>query len=251
MPAWLPAIRRSHDRMAALVAGLSEEDVRRRSYADEWSLAQVASHLGSQAEIFDLFLTAGLQGEDAPGGDVLTAIWDRWNALSPARQVEASVAANEAFVARLEGLSAAERDSFALSLFGTELDLAGLEALRLGEHALHTWDIAVALDPAATVPADAVVLLVDTLPDTAARAGRPVPAGEPVTVATTDPERAYGITLDPRVTLTPGATGEPQLRLPAEAFVRLVAGRMDPDHTPAGVAESDVLTRLRAAFPGF
>lgn len=251
MPAWLPAIRRSHDRMAALVGGLSDDQVTRRSYAEEWSLAQVASHLGSQAEIFDLFLTAGLSGQDAPGGDVFTAIWDRWNALPPGRQVTGSVAANEAFVSRLEGLSAADRKSFALSMFGTDLDLAGLEALRLGEHVLHTWDIAVALDPAATLAPDAVELLIDTLPDTAARAGRPVPAGEPVTVATTDPERAYTITLNPKVTLTPEPADAPALRLPAEAFLRLVAGRMDPAHTPAGVEESDLLTQLRAAFPGF
>ncbi len=251
MPAWLPAIRRSHDRMAALVGGLSDEQLGQRSHADEWSLAEVASHLGSQAEIFDLLLTAGLTGGDAPGGDVLTPIWDRWNALPARRQVTDSVAANERLVARLEGLSAAEQESFALSMFGTDLDLAGLEALRLGEHALHTWDIAVALDPAATVPPDAVELLIDTLPDTAARAGRPVPGGGQVTVATTDPARAFTLVLGPKVTLTPGVAGEPQLRLPAEAFVRLVAGRMDPGHTPAGVEESDVLARLREAFPGF
>ena len=251
MPAWLPAIRSSHDRMAALVGGSSDEDLTRRSYADEWTIAQVASHLGSQAEIFDLFLTAGLTGADAPDGEVFTPIWDRWNALPARDQATGSVAANERLVARLEGLSAAERESFALSLFGTDLDLTGLEALRLGEHALHTWDIAVALDPAATVPADAVELLVDTLPATAARAGRPVPAGRPVVVATTDPDRAYALTLDPRVTLTPGAAGEPALRLPAEAFLRLVAGRMDPEHTPAGVPESATLAELRTAFPGF
>lgn len=251
MPAWLPAVRRSHDRMAALVGGLSDEQVTLRSYAEDWTIAQVASHLGSQAEIFDLFLTAGLTGGAAPGGDVFTPIWDRWNALPARRQVTDSVAANERFVSRLEGLSAGEQESFALSMFGTDLDLAGLAALRLGEHALHTWDIAVTLDPAATVPPGAVELLIDTLPGTAARAGRPVPAGEQVTVATTDPERTYTLALDPKVTLTPGADGEPQLRLPAEAFLRLVAGRMDAGHTPAGVEESDRLDQVRAAFPGF
>ena len=40
--------------------------------------------------------------------------------------------------------------------------------------------------------------------------------------------------------------------LPAEAFLRLVYGRLDPDHTPA-VAESGTrgLADLRAVFPGF
>jgi uncharacterized protein (TIGR03083 family) len=254
-PTWLAAIRASHERMAGLAGGLSDEQIRMRSYADEWSVAQVASHLGSQAEIFDLFLTAGLTGADAPDGDVFVSIWDRWNALPPAEQVSRSVAANEAFVGRLTGLGAGERSSFALSMFGTDLDLAGFAGLRLGEHALHTWDIAVALDPAATVSADAVDLLVDTLPATVGRAGTPVPGGIPVAVETTDPARSFAVALDPVVAITPlpgePDPGTPVLTLPAEAFLRLIAGRLDPDHTPAGVTGADALPRLRDAFPGF
>jgi uncharacterized protein (TIGR03083 family) len=251
--AWLSAIRHSHDRMSALVGGLTDDQVGTRSYADEWSVAQVASHLGSQAEIFDLFLAAGLDGTDAPGGDVFVPIWDRWNALPPRAQVTDSVAANERLVSRLEDLSPAQQQSFALSMFGTDLDLAGLAALRLGEHALHTWDIAVALDPAATLAPDAVALLVDTLPTTAARAGTPVPAGESVVAETTDPPRTFLLTLDPAVTLTPldGDPDAPVVRIPAEAFIRLVAGRLDPDHAPLGVDAGDHLDQLRQAFPGF
>jgi uncharacterized protein (TIGR03083 family) len=252
---WLSAIRHSHDRMRSLVGGLADDRIGMRSYAQEWSLAQVASHLGSQAEIFDLFLTAGLSGANAPGGEVFVAIWDHWNALPPRDQITRSVAANERLVSRLERLAPAQQWSFALSMFGTDLDLAGLAALRLGEHALHTWDIAVALDPGATLAPDAVELLVDTLPTTAARAARPVPAGEPVVVATTAPDRTFLLTLEPRVSLTPldgePAPGAPALTMPAEAFLRLVAGRMDPGHTPADVPESGRLDQLRTAFPGF
>jgi len=46
--------------------------------------------------------------------------------------------------------------------------------------------------------------------------------------------------------------GSAQLRLPAEAFVRLVYGRLDAEHTPASVkAEGVDLADLRATFPGF
>ena len=38
--------------------------------------------------------------------------------------------------------------------------------------------------------------------------------------------------------------------LPAESMCRLVYGRLDPDHTPAGVDDGPVLARLRAVFPG-
>jgi uncharacterized protein (TIGR03083 family) len=253
-PTWLAALRRSHDRMAGLVGGLTDEQIRLRSYADQWSLAQVASHLGSQAEIFDLFLTAGLTGADAPDNDTIVPIWDRWNALPPRSQVADSVTANEQFVSRLEHLEPGQRDAFALSLYGRDLDLAGLVQLRLGEHALHTWDVAVALDPAATVAQDAVDLLIDTLPDTAAHAGTPVPGGRPLEVVTSDPLRTFALTLEPAVTLTSRDHLTPDaavVRFPAEAFLRLVAGRLDDAHTPLGVDAGDRLDELRQAFPGF
>jgi uncharacterized protein (TIGR03083 family) len=252
-PTWLAAIRRSHDRMAAHVEGLTDEQLALRSYADQWSLAQVASHLGSQAEIFDLYLTAGLTGTDAPDQDTIVPIWDRWNALPPRSQVADSVTANERLVSRLEHLEPEQQDAFTLTLFGSDLDLAGLAALRLGEHALHTWDIAVTLDPAATLAADAVELLIDTLPQRAAAAGLPVPGGRPVEVVTSDPLRTFRLTLNPQVTLTPADAVTPDAQvahLPAEAFLRLVAGRLDPEHTPLGVEAPD-LDQLRDAFPGF
>jgi uncharacterized protein (TIGR03083 family) len=253
-PTWLAALRRSHERMTALVGGLTDAQATLRSYADEWSLAQVASHLGSQAEIFELFLTAGLTGGGAPDSDTFVPIWDRWNALPPRSQIADSVAANEHFIARLEHLEPDQQDAFALSLFGSEVDIAGLTALRLGEHALHTWDIAVALDAAAVVAPDAVELLIDLLPQRAASAGTPVPGGRPVEVVTSDPPRTYGLTLDPAVTLTPRDAVSPDaavVRFPAEAFLRLVAGRLDPQHTPLGVDAAEHLDELRQAFPGF
>ncbi|HEV7655336.1 MAG TPA: maleylpyruvate isomerase family mycothiol-dependent enzyme [Mycobacteriales bacterium] len=252
---WLAAIRGSHDRMSGLLADLSDEQIRMRSYADEWSVADVASHLGSQAEIFDLFLTAGLDGTEPPDGDVFVPIWDRWNAMPPREQVTASVQGDERLVSRLEKLTDEQESSFTLSLFGTDLDAAGFASMRLGEHALHTWDIAVALDPAAQVAPDAVELLVDTLPATAARAGQPVPGGTPVTIVTSDPLRTYAVELNPAVTLTPRDSVGPDagvVQLPAEAFLRLVAGRLDPEHTPLGVDDpADHLDQLRQAFPGF
>jgi uncharacterized protein (TIGR03083 family) len=248
---WLSAIKHSQERMTALVSGLTPEQAAQRSYADDWSIADVASHLGSQAEIFDRFLTAGLDGADMPDQDAFVAIWDRWNALPPQSQLADSVAANEKLLARLEGLTPAQRDSFSLDAFGGTYDIAGLASLRLGEHALHTWDMVVALDPAALLAPDAVALLIDTLPTMAAAAGTPLPSGGSVTVAVTDPARAFEATLDPAVTLTPVPGGAADVTLPAEAFIRLVAGRLDPDHTPLGVDAGDQLDRLRQAFPGF
>ncbi len=44
---------------------------------------------------------------------------------------------------------------------------------------------------------------------------------------------------------------EPDLELPADALIRLVAGRLDPDHTPAGIVGASHLDELRQVFPGF
>jgi uncharacterized protein (TIGR03083 family) len=250
--AWIGAVRRSHDRFIDLVAPLDEQGVQARSYDAEWSIAQVASHLGSQAEIFTLFLTAGLSGGDAPGGEQFGPIWDRWNNLPPGQQVAGSVTANERFLSQLEELSDEQRSGFGLSMLGADQDLVGLTALRLGEHAVHTWDVAVALDPAAVVAADAVELLLDTLPATAALAGTPAASAREIVVETSAPERRWLLTTGPDVVLMP-YTGidSAVLHLPAEALLRLVYGRLDPDHTPTTITGAEHLAVLRPVFPGF
>jgi uncharacterized protein (TIGR03083 family) len=248
---WTAALEASHHRFVELVQPLSERELEQRSYAEDWSIAQTASHLGSQAEIFGLFLDAGLSGTAAPGGEIFSPIWDRWNALEPLQQATASIEANETLVHRISRLSLAQQDAFSLSLFGGHQDLAGLAAMRLSEHAVHTWDIAVALQPAATVSADAVSLLIDVLPATAARSGRPTTGLDPVPVATSEPDRTFRLTLSPAVALEPVESGGADpLRLPAEALLRLVYGRLDPQHTPDGVSDAR-LPRLREVFPGF
>ena len=78
---WISALRHSHDRLQAGVEPLGPAQLERRSYASERSIAQVLSHLGSQAEIFGLFLDAGLTGQDPPGREEFVPIWDSWNGV--------------------------------------------------------------------------------------------------------------------------------------------------------------------------
>jgi uncharacterized protein (TIGR03083 family) len=249
----IDALRQSQDRFASVLHPLSDSSVRDRSYDDEWSIADVASHLGSQAEIFGLFLAAGLEKSDPPARDVFLTIWDRWNAKDPSDQVSDSIVANEELVTRLEGVTGADRDAFTVDMFGGTRDLDGLTAMRLGEHAVHTWDIAVALDPAATVDPVAVAQLLDSIPGTAANSGKPVAGADPVIIATTDPARVYRVTLEPEVTLHAlDGVAAADLTMPAEALLRLVYGRLDPAHTPLSViGDTARLADLRKAFPGF
>jgi uncharacterized protein (TIGR03083 family) len=249
------ALRKSHDRLVAAVSPLSDEQVTAPSYDDDWSIAQVLSHLGSGAEVFSLFVDAGLAGGSMPGVDAMQPVWDIWNAKSAPDQARDALTADAEFLDHIAQLSTADIDRWRLPLFGTDKDLAEVLRLRLGEHAVHTWDVLVALDATATVAADAVTLLIDTLPYLAGRVAKPADPPRRVHVTTQDPDRSYLLDIDAagaRLEPTgPSPTaGDEELRLPAEAFLRLVYGRLDPEHTPPTVAEGVDLDGLRRVFPG-
>ena len=254
---WISALRHSHDRLRASVEPLGRAQLEQRSYASEWSIAQVLSHLGSQAEIFGLFLDAGLTGQDPPGREKFVPIWDSWNAKDPQAQASDALRADQAALERFESLDAEQQARLHLKVFGMELGITGLARMRAGEHAIHTWDVVVALDPAATVAPDAVALLIDTLDQLAARAGKPDGKQRRVRVSTTDPDRRFILETGEAVTLTPSGgeaasePGQPGLRLPAEAFVRLIYGRMDEAHAPPVESAGVELDELRHIFPGF
>lgn len=250
----LAALHNSHDRLAASVGQLTGEQLAGQSYHD-WTLAQVASHLGAGAEIWELYLSAGVTRSDPPGIEQFQPIWDRWNAKPGLQQAQDAVAADLALLDHAGRLSPAERESWQLNIFGRQSDLPGALRMRLAEHALHTWDIVVAREPAATVAGDAVGLIVDTLPMLTQWASRGSPEPVTVHVLTSDPSREYrlGLTAD-GVTLAPAdgpGDAAATLQLPAEALVRLVYGRLDPDHTPPSVQATQVsLDTLRNSFPG-
>jgi len=250
--AWTGALRHSHDRLQALVEPLDRGQVEQRSYCTEWSIAQVLSHMGSQAEIWGLFLDAGLSGQEPAGRDEVVPIWNAWNAKDPQAQASDGLRADAATLERFESLDADQRARWRLKVFGMDLDAAGWARMRLSEHAIHSWDVAVALDPAATVAPDAVGLLIDTVGQFAAWAGKPDGKQRRLRIQTSAPERHFVLETGTAVTLTAADGGDepPDLRLPAEAFIRLVYGRLDPAHTPpvqTGGAELDELRRL---FPG-
>jgi hypothetical protein len=134
-----------------------------------------------------------------------------------------------------------------------DLDVIGLVKLRLGEHAVHSWDVAVALDSAATVSAEAVGLLIDGLGPLIGRAGRPAASPQTVHVRTTEPDREFVLDTGEPVRLDEASSPNdgPRLTLPSEALLRLVYGRLDPERTPPVDAAGVELDDLRKVFPGF
>jgi len=250
----LAALRNSRARLVEHATPLTAEQVREQSYDTEWSVGQVLSHIGTGGIFFRLILESGLAGASAPGIDVMRPVWDEWNAKTPDDQARDAIVADGELVAAIEALDAQQRDAWHLDFFGTDRDFAGLLQLRLAEHAVHTWDFVVVLDPKAQLLPDAVDVLIDSLAPLAARAAKPLDHQLVVGIETDEPARNFVLTVDAE-----GATLKPLdarfeadslLALPAEAFVRLVYGRLDPDHTPPGV-DDPILAELRQVFVGF
>jgi len=250
----LAALRNSRARLVETATPLTSEQVRERSYDTEWSIGQVLSHIATGSIFFKFILEAGLAGEPVPAIDVMRPIWDEWNAKSPEEQTRDGVEADGALMAAFEALDTQQRADWELDMFGMHPDFAGLLQMRLSEHAVHTWDFVVALDPKAQLLPDAVDLLIDTLERLVARVGKPLDQQLVIGVETDAPSRNFVLTVDAE-----GATLEPLdarsdadrlLAIPAEAFVRLVYGRLDPEHTPAA-ADHPILDELRTVFVGF
>jgi uncharacterized protein (TIGR03083 family) len=255
---WIVALRGSHDRLAGLVRPLTPQQLRDQSYCADWSIAQVMSHLGSGAEIALMMLPGALGEGELGSHDDFQAIWDVWNAKSPGDQAADALTYDERNVEALERLTDTQLSSISLPFFGMDLDAVGLIRLRLGEHVIHVWDIAVKFDPSAAVAPDAVALLIDNVAQFIAP--RLAKAGhEPfaVRIQTTDPARDYLLATADTVIMTEwpeGGTDVPvnEVSMPAEALLRLAHGRLDPGHTPASVSGDPAdLDGLRAVFPGF
>jgi uncharacterized protein (TIGR03083 family) len=254
------ALRTGHDELAALVGSMTPDDFTRPSAAAEWDIAQVLSHLGSGAEIGLATLEAALEGTGKPDPELAQTVWARWDAMTPGEQAEGFRHADEALVTRYESLDNTTRAQLRIDLgfLPEPVDVATAAVLRLSEFTYHTWDIQVMSDPAAVLAPTAVELLLDPLGmligflgHSDALDGR----GGTLAVQTAEPDRSFGLDLRDAVTLvdTP-AQPAGVLHVPAEAWLRLAAGRLAPQHTPPTVLlASDTITLddLRRVFPGF
>ncbi len=252
----IEAVRRSHDRLWAVVDRLDPAAISGPSYCSEWSVAQVLSHLGSGAEIFSLFLDAATSGGEPPGREAFPPIWDSWNAKSPDEQATDAKRADRALVELLEGLDDGQLAGLRFAMFGMDLDIASLSRMRLFEHTMHSWDVAVTRDPAAELAPDAVDLLAGAVDQVVPRLGKPFGGELRVRVRTTRPGRDLLLAVGDAVSLTDvsgtEAAADGELEITSAALLRLVYGRLDPGHTPAGTSARGVdLDTLRRVFPGF
>ena len=255
----IAALRREHEQLTALVGTFTEDDLRRPSGASDWDVSQVLSHLGSGA-VLNL---ATLQGALKEAGEATepTVIWARWNAMSPRERAEEFIAADTVLVDRYERLTDAERTGLLLDVgflpFPLTVAMAG--RMRLNEIVLHAWDVRVAFDEAAVLDPATVAVVLNREPNLIGWLGRTeVLDGRTLDlqVITSEPESRFTLRLGEKVeVLMDDVSGrsDGSLRLPAEAWHRLVAGRLAADRTPAGIEVSGAadLDLLRRVFPGY
>lgn len=250
MSTQLEALRTSVQHLRDVVQRVDPTKFESPAYPTKWSIADVLSHIGSGAVIlmrqFD-----DIVEDRTTDGTFNQSVWDEWNAKPPAAQVADALIADGALLERLESLPDDRRGQFQFLMGPMTFDFAGFVGLRLNEHALHTWDVEVALDPAPTLPSEVAGAVVDNLEMIVRFTGKPSGDVRDVRVHTTDPSRSLTLSFGPdSIDL---ASSEPDghvdLEIPAESFVRLIYGRLDPNHTPSG-ADDRHLDELRRAFPG-
>jgi uncharacterized protein (TIGR03083 family) len=249
---WIRALRSSHENLCSVVQALVPEQLHLPSYARDWSIAKVMSHLGSQAEIHGLILAAGLRDEVAPGQDVFIPIWQAWDNKAPEVQVGDALEMGKHLLESFEGLTAEQVDRWRMHVFGMDLDAAGLAKMRVREQALHAWDVEVALNASATLSPGIVEQLLGTLEEEVPTAAKPSGAKLEIKVETSAPEGEFTLRAAETVTLRRSTGDECQtmLKLPAEGLIRLVYGRLDPAHTPPVWVSGVDLDELRRLFPG-
>jgi uncharacterized protein (TIGR03083 family) len=247
----LPVLRNSVHHLSDVAAQIAPNDYTSSAYPSEWTIADTFSHLGSGAVIGQHgFEDSMTQREVDPNFN--TSVWDEWNAKDPAAQVTDALASDRALLSYLEATTAEQRSEFRHMMGPFAFDFDGLVGLRLSEHVLHTWDIEVAGNPTATLSNDAANAILDSIQFVVKHASKPTGESKIVSVRTADPLRDFTLVLDvDSVDIVEARRdGDVDLEIPAEAFVRLIYGRLDADHAPSS-ASGDVVEYLRRVFPGF
>jgi uncharacterized protein (TIGR03083 family) len=254
----IAVLRATHDDLAALVPGLTDEQLAGPSGASEWTVAQVLSHLGSGAEIGLATLETALAAGPLAGPGFTESVWDRWNAMTPREQATNFLDHDARLVAAFEPLTPEQRTTAQVDLgfLPEPLPLASFAGMRLNESALHSWDVRVAFDPSAAIAADVAAVLAEHLAGglgfLVGFIGKADALPEPAVV---DIEGSgYGLVVTDKVALA-SAPADPTATFtgPLEAAIRLVGGRLRPPNTPEKVKVTGAVTLddLRRAFPGY
>jgi uncharacterized protein (TIGR03083 family) len=247
----LQALRASVEHLQSVANLIDPSDYESPAYPSDWTIADTFSHIGSGAVITKRRAEDSVADRD-PDPDFNASVWDEWNAKAPQAQVIEALAADQSLLAFFEATTTEDRSAITMALGPMNFDFDGVVGLRLSEHAVHTWDVEVASNPDATLPADAANLLLDNAPMYVGFSAKPTGVEKKVSVRTSDSARDFTLEFKTdSVGLSESRHDDSvDLELPSESFVRLIYGRLDPDHTPSTIKGAEV-EDLRAVFPGF
>lgn len=249
----IAALRTEHDTLVALLADLDDSQLNAPSGADDWTIAQVLSHLGSGAEIGRAPI-ARAAGETVETEDNQT-IWARWDATDPAGQAAGFVEHNRRWLDTVEALTSEQRSSLMVDLgfLPEPVPLVTALGMRLNEVANHSWDVRVALDQEAEVNPDSATTLVELfigpIGFLTGFVAKPAELRESASVAAP----GAGLVIGEVVTIVGDLESRTAtFRGSAGAFVRLLNGRLKEPHAKRVTVEGNVaLDDLRRVFPGF
>jgi uncharacterized protein (TIGR03083 family) len=254
----IAALGAEHDAMATTTRDLTDEELAGPSGAAAWTVAAVLSHLGSGAVITLAGLQTALGLRQPPQEGFNQSVWDRWNAMSPAGQRAGFLEHDAALVSAFAALDERQRESLELKVgfLPAPLSVASFGGMRLHESVQHGWDVRVARDPAAALLPESADVLAELFSGEIAFLlgfmGKADLIAGPVQLEIAG--SGYGLSIADSVALVspvdhPTAT----FTGPLEGAIRLIAGRLGPQHTPSDltVTGNVTLEDLRTAFPGF
>ena len=247
----LKSLRESVDHLRDVASQIDPSDYTASAYPSEWTVADTFSHLGSGGVIGARGIEDFIAGRERDPG-FNQSVWDLWNAKAPDAQVADALVSDVKYLEALEGMTEEQRGGYQMSLGPFSFDFDGVVGLRLGEHVLHTWDIEVTFRSGATLPAEASGLILDRINFLVGRTARLRHDERRITIRTFNPTRTFTLhlTADSAELVEEPHDGAVDLEIPAEAFVRLVYGRLDEAHMPDSLLGDGVVDYLRGVFQG-
>jgi uncharacterized protein (TIGR03083 family) len=242
------AVRATVRDLCAELRALDEPDWEAPSACTEWTVRDVTAHMAESNDRFFQVVRAAVADEPPPAmsTEERAARREAVKARPTPKIIDQLEQRMSAIFDLLERAPAATL-ARTVTVPAGQLTLDQVAATRLSESTLHTWDIRSARDRAATLPSESAALMLPSVLAQAPRLARRErlqgltatyllettgPGGGPVTLEVRDGAA--------RVSRGAPKQADATIRLPVEACIRLIWGRLDLEHAiAAGIAQAD------------
>ena len=245
----IDALRTSVVHLHDIGQSLSDAQLEAPAHPTEWSVADTLSHLSSGAVNTKRRLKDARPAQRRP-----PAAPSRCGTCAtrrrPRDQAHDAVVADEVQSAAIDAVAFDDCATFTFTMGPMTFDYEEFINLRVTEHVVHTWDVEEAYDRDAILDQDGVPYIIDNLDLAVRYTAQPIGKEQVIEIRTTEPQREFTLTLsNDSVTLEPAEPSDTHnLEISAEAFIRLLYGRLDSDHIPASISYES-LNDLRQVFP--